>query len=89
MEKVKNDDREPGKPKEATLYAGVPTEAELNVLKNTLTNTQHENYKGMKLWFIRPDENDRSEYATYDGPNLHKQEHNGCACHSKAAKKGR
>ncbi len=84
-EQMQNDDREPGKPKEATLYAGVPTEAELNVLKETLTNTQHENYKGMKLWFIRPDENDRSEFATYDGPSVGKQ-HDGCACHSKAAR---
>lgn len=86
-EQLRNDDREPGRPKEATLYAGVPTEAELKVLKDTLTNTNHENYKNMKLWFIRPDESDRSEYATYDGPDLQRQEHHGCACHSKAAQK--
>lgn len=84
-EQMKNDDREPGKPKEAILYAGVPTEAELNTLKETLTNTRFEDYKGMKLWFIRPDENDRSEYATYQGPDK-VPGHNGCACHSKAAR---
>ena len=64
-EKQKNEGRDPHAPPEAQLYAGVPSEAELNTLRNVLTNTNHEDYRGMKVWFIRPDENDRPHFGEY------------------------
>lgn len=64
-EKVKNEGRVPGEADEAPIYAGVPTEAELNTLKDVLKNTNHENYSGLKMWFIRPDENQNPDYGFY------------------------
>ncbi len=36
--------------------AGTPTEQELLTLESTLERTNHVNYNGMTVWFIRPDE---------------------------------
>ncbi len=87
-EKKKNEDRDPNSPPEAQLYAGVPTEAELNTLKEVLKNTDHENYKGMKVWFVRPDENDQvATYGFYHphGENQPQGDNCGKCCGSKAA----
>lgn len=81
-EKVKNEGRVPGEPQEDPIYAGVPSEAELNVLKDVLKNTSHENYSGMKMWFIRADENKADLYGAYKGEEGDKpatpHECNGC-----------
>jgi hypothetical protein len=45
---------------------GVPTEAELRVLDDVLKKTNHENYQGMKTWFVRPNEN-KEDYFGYYG----------------------
>lgn len=86
-ESKENEDRDKNKPQTARLYAGVPTEAELKALQEVMRNTNHENYKGMKLWFIRPDENNLTYYAHYEG-NENDTGHNAgsCACHSKGAR---
>lgn len=80
-----NDDRDKGKPETAKLHAGVPTEAELKVLQEVLRNTNHENYRGMKMWFIRPDENNATYYAHYEGTTSGNA-HDSCACHSRGAR---
>lgn len=67
----------PESEKEPPAIAGAPTEAELETLKNVLQNTPHENYKNMKMWFIRPDENQNDALGFY-APS---EKHQGCACH--------
>lgn len=82
-----NDDRDKSKPETAKLHAGVPTEAELKVLQEVLRNTNHEDYKGMKMWFIRPDENNATSYAHYEGTTKDGPHNAGsCACHSNGAR---
>lgn len=51
---------------EPELKNGVPTVQELETLKDVMTNTNHENYRGVKVWFIRPDENDSPMLARYE-----------------------
>lgn len=36
--------------------AGMPTEEELSTLQSVLERTDHETYRGMRIWFVRPDE---------------------------------
>ncbi|MBN9396599.1 MAG: hypothetical protein J0H83_15225 [Candidatus Melainabacteria bacterium] len=47
--------------------AGVPTEAELKTLGNILDKTKHENYKGMKVWFMQHGNYSPQEMASYTG----------------------
>lgn len=68
------------KPPEEKLINGVPTVQELETLKDVMTNTSHENYRGVKVWFIRPDENATPMLAKYenDGKGKPTPEH-ACA----------
>ena len=51
--------------KEHTYIAGMPTAGELKVLQDVLKKTDHEDYRGMKVWFIRPDENKADYWGHY------------------------
>lgn len=50
-------------------FNGMPTEGELQVLKDVLEKTKHENYAGTKLWFVRPHENGDEAYGHYSNDN--------------------
>lgn len=84
----KKDLNPPGTPRseaEPPAIAGVPTVAELETLGNVLRNTPHENYKDMKMWFIRPDENQTDTLGAYTNDRM--GGHQGCACHGKGLKR--
>lgn len=84
----KRDLNAPGTPpaeREPPAIAGVPTAAELETLGNVLRNTPHENYKNMKMWFIRPDENQTDTLGAYTNDRM--GGHQGCACHGKGLKR--
>ena len=81
-ERVKNEGRSQQQGNDEPIIAGAPTEAELNTLKKVLKNTDHENYSGMKMWFIRADENTLDMYGAYTSEKGDKpatpHECNGC-----------
>lgn len=56
---------------------GVPTEAELKVLDDVVKKTNHENYQGMKIWFVRPNENKENYFGYYGN-----ESNNGKGSHS-------
>ena len=51
--------------KKHAYVAGMPTADELKVLQDVLKNTDHEDYRGLKIWFIRPDENKADYWGHY------------------------
>jgi len=72
-------------PKAPPAIAGVPTVAELETLNKVLQNTPHEDYRNMKMWFIRPDENENDALGMY--LNADTTGHKGCACHGSGVKR--
>lgn len=59
--------------------AGVPTEAELKVLGDVLDKTSHENYRGMKIWFVRSDTYEDKELYGHYGNESGKGPGHGCS----------
>lgn len=84
----KKDLNQPGTPpeeREPPAIAGLPTVAELETLGKVLQNTPHENYKGVKMWFIRPDENQTDTLGAYTSDIA--GAHQDCSCHGKGLKR--
>lgn len=50
-----------------TNVAGLPTEEELRTLQSVFERTDHENYRGMRIWFIRPDEMRAGDAQSHSG----------------------
>lgn len=50
-----------------TNVAGLPTEEELRTLQSVFERTDHESYRGMRIWFIRPDEMRTGDAQSHSG----------------------
>lgn len=58
---------------------GVPTEAELKVLADVLKKTNHENYNGLKVWFVRPTENKENYFGYYGNESNNGKGNHACS----------